>query len=347
MRRITVIGLLLLAFCAACRFCRPVADFYARALYPAISAGLSAVSSVIPFSLEEIVVLAFAAILVAITVRAIARKEKFSRWLGRTLVTLMWLLVWFYMGWGNNYHRTGLYERNNIKRIEYDEGAFRQFLANYADSLNKAAGEAGDYDASTLATEIKAFYSDVVSNYGYARLRSWQKVKAPLINPLFSAVGIQGFMGPFLAESQVNRDVPVAEYPYVAAHELAHLAGVTSEAEASYWGFVCCRQSANAAVRYSGYLSLLPYVARQAGSLLPAEDYAAWMATVSDKPKADLAASRQFWQSKRIGWIKSIQGWMQNLLLKGNGVSEGTGDYFGVVSMVMTMDASENGTVVR
>lgn len=342
MRKSTVIGLMLLAFCAACRFFTPVADFYARTLYPAISVGLSAVSSLIPFSLEEIVVFAFAAILVAITAKAIVRKEKFVRWLGKTLVTLMWLLVWFYMGWGNNYHRTGLYERNNIKRIEYDEGAFRQFLANYADSLNKAAGEAGDYDAGTLSSEIKAFYTNVVSDYGYARLHSWQKVKAPLINPLFTAVGIQGYMGPFLAESQVNRDVSEAEYPYVAAHELSHLAGVTSEAEASYWGFVCCRQSDNAAVRYSGYLSLLPYVSQQVRALLPAEDHAAWMATVSDKPKSDLAASHQIWQAKRIVWISNIQRWLQNLLLKSNGVSEGTKDYFGVVSMVMTMDAREN-----
>ena len=254
----------------------------------------------------------------------------------------MWLLVWFYMGWGNNYHRTGLYERNNIKRIEYDEGAFRQFLANYADSLNKAAGEAVEYDVDTLASEIKAFFSDVVSDYGYARLHSWQKVKSPLINPLFTVVGIHGFMGPFLAESQVNRDVSEAEYPYVAAHELSHLAGVTSEAEASYWGFVCCMQSSNAAVRYSGYLSLLPYVSQQAKALLPAEDHAAWMATVSDKPKSDLAASHQIWQAKRIVWISNIQRWLQNLLLKSNGVSEGTKDYFGVISMLMTMDAREN-----
>lgn len=344
MRKSTVIGLLLLAFCAACRFFTPVADFYACKLYPAISGGLSALSSVIPFSLEEIVVLAFAAVLVGISVKAIARKQKFSRWLGKMIVAVIWLLVWFYMGWGNNYHRTGLYERNGIQRISYNEDAFKGFLDAYTDSLNALAVDAAGYEGSAFEDEVKAFYSGVVHSYGYSPLRRWQHVKKPLINSLFTAVGIQGYMGPFFAESQVNSDVALVEYPYVAAHELSHLAGVTSEAEASYWGFACCRQSANAAVRYSGYLSLLPYVALQAGSLLPAEDYAAWMATVSDKPRADLAASRQFWQSKRVGWIKSIQGWMQNLLLKGNGVSEGTGDYFGVIDMVMTMDARENST---
>lgn len=342
MRKSTVIGIVLLAFCAACRFCRPVADFYAKTLYPVISGGLSAASSIIPFSLEEIVVLAFAVVLVVILVKTIVRKEKFARWLGKTLVAVMWLLVWFYMGWGNNYHRTGLYERNGIQHISYNEDAFKGFLEAYTVSLNDLAVDASYYDESLFEDEVKAFYAGVVHGYGYAPLRRWQHVKRPLINPLFTAVGVQGYMGPFLAESQVNSDVSLAEYPYVAAHELAHLAGVTSEAEASYWGFACCRQSADAAVRYSGYLCLLPYVSQQAKALLPAEDYAAWMATVSDKPKADLAASRQIWQAKRIVWIENIQRWMQNLLLKGNGVSEGTRDYFGVIDMVMTMDASQN-----
>ena len=341
MRKGNFIGLLLLAFCAACRFFRPVADFYSQTLYPVISGGLSALSSVIPFSFEEIVVLAFAAILIGILVRTIVRKEKFGRWLGKTLVVLMWLVVWFYMGWGNNYHRTGLYERNGIKTVAYDEDAFKGFLATYTANLNALAVESDTYDQARFEDEVKAFYTEVASNYGYAPLRRWQHVKKPLINRLFSAVGVQGYMGPFLAESQVNGDVTCVEYPYVAAHELSHLAGVTSEAEASYWGFACCRQSADAPVRYSGYLCLLPYVSQQAKALLPAEDYAAWMTTVSDKPKADLAASREIWQAKRVGWIENIQRWMQNLLLKGNGVSEGTKDYFGVVSMLMTMDARE------
>jgi len=43
----------LLAFCLACRLFGPVADFYARALYPFISGGLSSFSSIVPFSLEE------------------------------------------------------------------------------------------------------------------------------------------------------------------------------------------------------------------------------------------------------------------------------------------------------
>ena len=51
MRKSDFIGLILLAFVFGCRFSTPVADFYAERCYPFISAGLSLLSSVSPFSL--------------------------------------------------------------------------------------------------------------------------------------------------------------------------------------------------------------------------------------------------------------------------------------------------------
>ena len=340
MRKKTVIGLVLLAFCLVFRFYTPAADFYAERLYPAISGGLSWLGSLTRFSLEEIVVVAFLVTFVDLLVKAIKKKVKFLSWLGKTLVVVMWLYVWVYMGWANNYYRTGLYQRNGIQRVAYDEETFSRFLENYTDALNLAASEAGDYDRDVLEADVKSYLSKVAAPYGYAAPRRWQHVKRPLLNRLYSAVGVLGFAGPFFCESQVNGDVLENEYPYTAAHELAHLAGVTGEAEASWWGFDYCRQSGNAAVRYSGYLSMLPYVLSNAGRLLSEEDYAAWTDTLSGKVKADYLSSREHWQSLRVGWIDRLQSRVFNLFLKSNGVSEGTKDYFGVVGMIITMDAS-------
>ena len=170
-------------------------------------------------------------------------------------------------------------------------------------------------------------------------------MKKPLLNPLYSAVGVLGFMGPFLCESQLNLDLLEAEYPFTLAHELAHLAGVTSEAEANYWAYVYCRQSDNPAVRYSGHLGLLPYVATSAGSLLPEDAYSAWTETLSDKAKADYAANRAHWDAKRVGVIDEVQRWMMDRFLRTNGVSEGAKDYYGVIGMLMTMDDTQNGPI--
>lgn len=50
MRKKTILGLILLAFCLACRYSIPVADFYAEHCYPLISTVLSRISSIVRFS---------------------------------------------------------------------------------------------------------------------------------------------------------------------------------------------------------------------------------------------------------------------------------------------------------
>lgn len=342
MKKRTAIGLLLLVFCIACRLWTNVADFYATRLYPAISTVLSWLGARLPFSLEEIVVIAFIVILVDILVKAVRRKEGFTRWLGKTAAVLMWLYVWCYMGWGNNYYRTGLYARNGIRSIHYDREAFKDFLERFSEELNLAALEADGYDDKALQEEVREYYSSKVTSYGYVPLRKWQGVKKPLLNPLFSAVMVHGYMGPFFCESQVNRDLLPHEYPYVVAHEMGHLAGVTSEAEASFWGYACCRESANAAVRYSGYLAVLPYVLSNAGGLLPEDEFMAWTETICEPAKKDYTESRTYWRGKKVGWIEKVQNWFYNVYLKSNGVSEGVRDYFGVVGMIMTMEKHMN-----
>ena len=341
MRKSDLIGFLLLAFVIGCRFATPVADFYAERCYPVISAGLSLCASFIPFTLEEVVVIGFIVAFVAVLIRAIRKKEGFLRWLGKTARVAMWLVVWLYVGWGNNYFRTPLYPRMGIQRASYEKEAFSRFLTDYTGALNGTAENTASWDREALEADIKAFYSTKVTGYGYTGLRTWQHVKKPLMNPLYSAVGVLGFMGPFFCESQLNLDLPEMEYPFTLAHELAHLAGVTSEAEANYWAYVYCRQSDNPAVQYSGHLALLPYVATSAGSLLPEDAYAAWTGTLAVKAKEDYTAIHQYWENKRIGVIDSAQRWMMDRFLRTNGVSEGAKDYYGVIGMLMTMDQYE------
>ena len=340
MRKSDIIGLILLAFVLGCRFSAPLADFYAERCYSVISAGLSLVSFVVPFSLEEVVVIGFALAFIVVLVRALRKKEGFLRWMGKTARITMWLVVWFYLGWGNNYFRTPLYPRMGIERAVLEEESFTRFLTDYTGALNGTVDITASWDRGDLEADIKEFYSTEVTGYGYTGLRPWQHVKKPILNPLYSAVSVLGFMGPFLCESQLNQDLPDVEYPFTLAHELAHLAGVTSEAEANYWAFVYCRQSDNPAVRYSGHLALLPYVASSAGSLLPEDAYSEWMETISDNVKEEYKSIGEYWEAKRFGIIDTVQRWMMDRLLRTNGISEGARDYYGVVGMIMTMDSN-------
>lgn len=340
MKKSDIIGLVLLAFVIGCRFIMPLADFYAERCYPYISAVLSLIASIVPFSLEEVVIIGLAAVLIFILVRAIRRKEGFLGWLAKTARLAMWIVVWFYMGWGNNYFRTPLIPRIGIPRVSYEEEAFSSFLEDYTEELNETATASLSLDRKKLEADIKDFYSEVVSCFGYTPLRSWQHTKKTLLNPLYSADGVTGFMGPFLCEAQLNRDIPDVEYPFTMAHELAHLAGVTSEAEANYWAYAYCRLSEDPAVRYSGHLGLLHYVSSSVDYFLPEEKGKEWAHTISDKVLEDYFFLFDYWGEKRVDLFDDVQYWIMDLFLKSNGVSVGAKDYYGVIGILMTMDHS-------
>ena len=337
MKKSVLIGLILLAFVAACRFFTPVAEFYANCCYPVISACLSLIACVFPFSLEEITVLVFVFLFIGIIWSSIKRKKGFLNWLKRTSILVMWLVVWFYMGWGNNYFRTSLYERAGVERRQFDREEFNRFIADYTDELNRTAGAKVRIERDELEKDINAFYCEEPNGLGYTKLHRWQHTKRPLMNWLYSSVAVLGYMGPFFCESQLNLDLMETEYSSTLAHEKAHLAGVTSEAEANFWSFVYCSRSSDDGVRYSGYLHLLPYVMINAKSLMTEQEYSDWLAQVSPTAMNDYKESREYWRKKRIKFIDDIQYRMRDTMLKSNNVSQGADDYIGVVGMIITM----------
>ena len=83
MKKIHYIGLILFVFCLCCRWFPAVADFYARVCYPAVSTVLSLLASVVPFSLEEIVVLGFAAAFLWVLIKTLVKKKSFWWYLER------------------------------------------------------------------------------------------------------------------------------------------------------------------------------------------------------------------------------------------------------------------------
>ena len=341
MKKIHYIGIALLVFCLCCRWFPAVADFYAGVCYPGISAVLSLCASVVPFSLEEIVVLGFVAAFLWVLVKAIVRKKGFGWYLGKTALVLIWLMVWFYMGWGNNYFRTPLQARLGIQRQLFMEDRFNQFLYDYTDSLNDLHLAAVLPDKDALEADIKAFYNETLPDVGYARLRKWQHPKKPVLGGLYSAVGVLGFVGPFFCETQVNRDLPEESYPFTLAHEMAHLAGVTSEAEANYWAYLYCRRSGTESLRFCGYFSIFPHVATNVHSFMTEDYYAYWMKSIHPDVRERYETEREYWEALRVPAVDRIQSWLMDASLKHNKVSSGAREYSEVVSLILTMEAWE------
>ena len=167
-----------------------VAEFYSRSIYPALSYVLSALSSVVPFSLDEIgILLMILSVVVFPFVWRIRRKLKWRTVLLREAEMLLWIYVWFYIGWGINYYRESFFTRAGVSPAKYDEQRFKDFLYSYTDSLNRYCCNIDTVSAEHVHEEIKLSYKKVSDIYGLTTPRSFQHPKTLLFNSIYSGSG--------------------------------------------------------------------------------------------------------------------------------------------------------------
>lgn len=328
---------LLLGSVFLCRFSPAAGEAYARHVYPVLSACLSALVAWIPFSLEEWVVLAFLLLFIGLPVWAY-RTKKGWKWALRTEAEWACICyVWFYWGWGMNYFRKDFFSRSGTEPVAYAESDFLQFLHEYTDSLNRSYTVMSFPSAGEIEKEVKQEYARVPSRFGLSVPRSYQHPKYVVWNALYSGVGVLGYMGPFFAESQLNRELPPLQWPFTYAHEYAHLLGVSSEAEANFWAYQICIRSSSPAVRYSGYFGLLPYVLSNAVSLLDEAAYRQLWLSLRPEVQQALREKQEYWQTRYNPWVGRMQEQMYEWYLKGNQISSGQKNYGEVIAMVLSV----------
>ena len=244
--------------------------------------------------------------------------------------------MWFYFGWGMNYFRESIYERESVGKQQFNQERFEKFLQGYVGNLNGSFTE--DSLPDNFKDDIKVGFAQIPARMGLCSPREWQQDKKLLFNGLYSSVGVLGFMGPFFAEFQVNRDLLPHQLPFCYAHELSHLLGVSNEDEANFWAYTICTASDIPAVRYSGYFSLLPYVLSNARMTLAPDSYKALLLSINPSILEQFNAQQQYWREKYSPLLGSLQSYMYDLMLKGNKISSGTKNYLQVIDLIIAMD---------
>lgn len=339
-------------------------EWYARYLYPAISKFLSRFSSFVSFSLDEFAVIGMAFLLVAYPIYR--WKYKGKKWisvLGGEIELLLWIYVWFYWGWGMNYYRFNFFQRAEVHPVAYDEVCFQQFLAAYTDSLkitfemyekeqgsssvSKLAAsrlllvdqgvEATGVSVARIQNQIKEVFARVPANYGLALPESYQHPKCSSFNSLYSQVGVLGFMGPFFAESHVNHELSELEYPFTYAHELSHLLGISSEAEANFWAYTVCTQSDDSFIRFSGYFGLFSYVWSNARYLLSPDQFEEWKQSIPSEIVDAFYRVHAYWSMRYNQTLGEAQSVMYNFYLKRNRIAAGQKNYAQVIGLLLSL----------
>lgn len=317
-------------------------EIYATRIYPIIVPVLSSFSNIFPFSLGDVFISSSILAIVVYPVIARRKKQKWGKTILRITEYLAWVYVWFYAAWGLNYFQPNFYQRTGVKHIPYTEDSFRSFLDKYIERLNFSFSEGG------IPTEKESSNEEIILQYHtraqeigiYSSVKS-PRAKTMLFSPLFSKMAVTGYMGPFFCEFNVNKDLLPYQYPHTYAHELAHLLGISSEAEANFYAYYMCTHSSNPTIAFCGYFSVLSHVLSNARRLMEEDEYKQVYESIQPEIIALAKESHKYWADKYSPIIGDIQDWIYNLYLKGNQIPSGTKNYSEVIGLLISWENAE------
>lgn len=315
-------------------------EVYAQSVYPLLSYCLTSFSRLIPFAIGDLFIfLSIVGVIVYPIYARCFKKKKWKRILLNDIEYLLWVYVWFYLAWGLNYSQKDFYGRTKIPYTAYTPDNFQKFVDSYIDSLNASYVKVTSINEPLVCQESVKGYDEISSSLGVHRPpHQSPRVKTMLFTPLISMVGVTGSMGPFFCEFTLNGDLLPPQYPATYAHELAHLLGITSEAEANFYAYQVCTRSQVRGIRFSGYLSVLSHVLGNARRLMGDPEYTQLYNRIRPEIIELAKANQEYWMAKYSPIVGDIQDWMYDLYLKGNKIESGRKNYSEVVGLLISFD---------
>lgn len=317
---------------------------YSQTVYPIIAYLLSSVSNLFPFAIGDLFIfLSIVGVIIYPFYARIRRKMKWRKIILRDGEYLLWIYIWFYLAWGLNYSQPNFYQRTHIAYTAYTPENFSAFVDRYITQLNRSYTPVNSINEELTRQESVRLYNLLSDSLGVHRPpHESPRVKTMLFTPFISMVGVTGSMGPFFCEFTLNGDLLPANYPATYAHELAHLLGITSEAEANFYAYQVCIRSKAMGLRFSGYFSVLNHVLGNARRLLSEEEYMRLLHKI--RPEIiELAKQNQaYWSEKYSPIVGEIQDWIYDLYLKGNKIESGRQNYSEVIGLLISYQEWEN-----
>ena len=331
------IPVVLLVFVFLCSRFPALAEWYMRVIYPVIATVLSFFNRWFSFSLMDLLMIAAIVLLPGSIILMCMRRLRVRCWINIFLLSVMWIIVWFYMAWGIAYFRPGFLERFEVESPKEDRVFFEAFVERYIDALNQSYVADPHFDIKEIDHEIEALYQKHHENIRLPHPCGWRRTKKTLIEPLMTRMGISGYFGPFFNEVHViNYSLPVT-YPNTLAHEKAHQFGIANEAECSLFAAIICTSSALPLVRYSGYLQTTSYLSGNLRKISP-DRYSEITGKIDPRIMADYRAIREHWQKALNPTLSAVQDKVYDTYLKTNKQQSGVLSYSEMTGLLVAWE---------
>lgn len=358
---ISVFGACLLLNIIA-RLSTPFADFYLDKIFPFWNNTFGRLTSWLPFSLGEIlIIIAVAGLPISLIVYIVLmciKKGKRKRISHIYFKTLAWCVAYVLVTETLNcfimYQCSTFASKNGISEDTYTTSQLLDVYEKLIEQTNEASAQVqrDENGKFILTADLDKTAAETMENISgdYPILKGFYTKPKPVINSYFmSQQYLMGVYFPFTLEANYNKLMYSSNKPETVVHELAHTQGIILEDEANFVAFLACSQSENAEYRYSGYLSALKYVRTRAFDAVQDKepalrerldemethiDYGIWV---------DMFENQAYWQDVQedeeaiipSSTVNELADAAMNGSLKFNGVADGKDSYGRMVDLLL------------
>lgn len=328
-----------------------------RGLFKIFTVPIGFITSIIPVSLTELLVLLalplviFLIVLLIVKLKKSKQRKKTLLGAGKFLCGVLSFASFLYMTChGANYYR---YPIERIMNLDTSQKT-PEFLLAVCGELAKGAAEAHKeletdengcmrFSESIYEelTRTGSGYDKLIEDYPFLWTAIWRQKPVMLSEP-WSYTHITGMYFPFFAECNVNTAQPDFSIPYTAAHESAHSRGIAFENECNFLAFLSCINSEYPEFRYSGYMQAFKYCS----NALFAYDTEMWRQTrdmLSEEMIADFNSENKYIRDHEVEVkvgntsvsVSQVSSAVNDSFIKSQGVIEGTLSYGRVTELIL------------
>lgn len=331
-----------------------VEAWYSRGFYPVWAGFLISLTSPLPFSLAEILVILAglsALVWLASLIRAVIReKGKRLAAAGRHLLAgggaLSLVVMLFLMGGGLNYYRYTFTQYSGLqpapapvemladlcRELVAESNALREEVPEDANGVSLLTQSSREL-ARTARENYRLLMEEKPELAGLFDLSARCMAKPVFFSEAMSYMQIVGVFFPFTLEANVNFHTTDFDIPAAASHELAHISGFMREDEANFISYAACRVSEDGFFRYSGTVTAMI----RATNALYSQNYDLYqevMSGLSDGVRRDLAASSAYYNAHDTSF-GDFSTQVNDVYLKVNSQEDGVNSYGRMVDLLL------------
>ncbi|MCH5155161.1 MAG: DUF3810 domain-containing protein [Clostridiales bacterium] len=292
-------------------------------------------TSWLPFSVTEFFIVCIIGLSVFFYVRLIVNlgRARFKRILTGALsvcVGVVYLLNLYVLSMAFAYYRAEMPIPQSQKKYDVEElkAVVEYFLADYNNLAvtlprDKNGCVECPYTFSELAERIKIEYARLTDDY----FNQYTPTAKPVVNSWFlSQMMITGMTFLPTGEATVNTAAPPTTRTITLAHELAHAKGVFREGDANLLARYILISADDDYLRYCGYYYAFDNLLEALALAESDQLYQEYLYRVDDRVYIERRFIIEYWNSQ---WnlLGQIAEFFNNLYLKSNGASNGTGSY--------------------